>query len=54
MADTDKIRIAQLERDLETLRARVDYIYRTFGLTGEEGQDELRQRVTLPAPAPDT
>jgi len=52
VADTDKTRIAQLERELSELRTRVDYIYRTFGLTGEEVQDELRQRVTMPAPAP--
>lgn len=50
--ETDKTRIIQLESELEELRSRMDYVYRALGLTGDEEQDELRQRVTIPAPAP--
>lgn len=50
-ASTDKERIVQLERELEELQVRVDFLFKTFGLTGKETEDELRQRVTIPAPA---
>lgn len=49
---SDKERMAQLEKELSALQVRVDFLFKTFGLTGRETDDELRQRVTIPAPAP--
>ena len=49
---SDKERITQLERELSDLQVRVDFLFKTFGLTGKETEEELRSRVTIPAPAP--
>lgn len=52
VALTDKERITQLEHQLSQLQVRVDFLFKTFGLTGKETEDDLRSRVTIPAPAP--
>ncbi len=49
---SDKDRIVQLERELSELQVRVDFLFKTFGLTGKETEEDLKQRVTIPAPAP--